>query len=65
MSSRSYRVFSLILAILVLTSISGHAIKEETIQAQAFGTTTMAGKSFGVTIYIDDLSTPAEQKASD
>lgn len=63
MSSKSFRVFSLILGILVLTSISGHAIKEETIQAQAFGTTTMAGKSFGVTIYIDNLSTPAEQKA--
>ena len=51
MSSRSYRVFSLILAILVLTSICGHAIKEETIQAQAFGTTTMAGKSSGLTFH--------------
>jgi hypothetical protein len=63
MSSRSYRIFSLLLATLILTSICGHASKEEIIQAQAFGTTTMAGKSFGVTIYIEDHSTPAEQKA--
>lgn len=63
MSSKPYRVLSLILAILVVTSICGRALKEETIQAQAFGTTTMAGKSFGVTINIEGLSTPAEQKA--
>ena len=63
MSSKSYRIFSLILAILIFTSICGHASKQETIQAQAFGTTTMAGKSFGVTINIEDYSTPADQKA--
>ena len=63
MSSKSYRIFSLILTILIFTSICGHASKQETIQAQAFGTTTMAGKTFGVTIYIEDYSTPADQKA--
>src|SRR5258708_6722892 len=63
MSSKSYRISSLILAILIFTSICGHASKQETIQAQAFGTTTMAGKSFGVTINIEDYSTPADQKA--
>lgn len=63
MSSKSYRILSLIVAILIFTSICGHASKQETIQAQAFGTTTMAGKSFGVTINIEDYSTPAEQKA--
>jgi len=63
MSSKSHRIFSLTLAILIFTSICGHASKQEVIQAQAFGTTTMAGKTFGVTIYIEDLSTPADQKA--
>ena len=63
MSSKSYRIFSLVLAILTFTSICGRASEQETIQAQAFGTTTMAGKSFGVTINIEDYSTPAEQKA--
>jgi hypothetical protein len=63
MPSKPYRMFSLILAILIFASAGGRADKEEVIQAQAFGTTTMAGKSFGVTIYIDDHSTPAEQKA--
>ena len=38
-----------------------HASKPETIQAQAYGTTTMAGKTFGVSINIEDYSTPAEQ----
>lgn len=63
MPSKSYRIFSLILAILIFTNICGHASKQETIQAQAFGTSTMAGKSFGVTINIEDYSTPADQKA--
>jgi len=63
MSSKSYRIFSLVLAILTFTSICGRASEKETIQAQAFGTTTMAGKTFGVTINIEDYSTPAEQKA--
>ena len=63
MSSKSYRIFSLVLAILTFTSICGRASEQETIQAQAFGTTTMAGKTFGVTINIEDYSTPAEQKA--
>ena len=40
-----------------------YAADVQTIQAQAFGTSTMAGKTFGVTIYIEDYSTPADQKA--
>lgn len=40
-----------------------YAADAETIQAQAFGTATMAGKTFGVTIYIEGYSTPADQKA--
>lgn len=44
-------------------SISSSAQKVETIQAQAFGTATMAGRSFGITIRIENYSTPAEQKA--
>jgi hypothetical protein len=63
MSSKSSRIFSLMMAILIFTSICGHASKQETIQAQAYGTTTMAGKTFGLTINIEDYSTPAEQKA--
>jgi hypothetical protein len=63
MSSKSYRIFSGILAVLLLTGLSTHASKQETIQAQAFGTSTMSGKTFSVTINIEDYSTPAEQKA--
>ena len=63
MSSKSHRILSLTLAILIFTSICGRASKQEVIQAQAFGTTTMAGKTFGVTIIIEDYSTPADQKA--
>ncbi len=40
-----------------------YAADVQTIQAQAFGTATMAGKTFGITIYIEDYSTPADQKA--
>ena len=47
----------------MLVSMSGYGQKAETIQAQAFGTTTMAGRSFGVTIRIESYSTPADQKA--
>ena len=52
-----------IATVMMAMAISSFAQKNETIQAQAFGTTTMAGKSFGVTINIEDYSTPAEQKA--
>jgi hypothetical protein len=40
-----------------------YAADVQTIQAQAFGTSTMAGKTFGITIYIEGYSTPADQKA--
>jgi hypothetical protein len=60
---KSCFVRSGILAAVVLTSLCAFAQKHETIQAQAFGTTTSAGRSFGVTILIEDYSTPAEQKA--
>ena len=50
--------------LVVLTVITaGHASNQETIQAQAFGTSTMAGKTFSLTITIEDYSTPADQKA--
>ena len=52
-----------IAALLMLVSMSGYGQKAETIQAQAFGTTTMAGRSFGVTIRIESYSTPADQRA--
>ncbi|HVG90376.1 MAG TPA: hypothetical protein VNB54_02700 [Alphaproteobacteria bacterium] len=51
-----------ILGLMVLLSISAGAQKSETIQAQAFGTTTQAGKTFGITIRIESYSTPADQK---
>lgn len=51
-----------ILGLLMLLSISAGAQKPETIQAQAFGTTTMAGRNFGITVRIESYSTPADQK---
>jgi hypothetical protein len=47
----------------MLLSFSAGAEKPETIQAQAFGTTTMAGRTFGITIRIESYSTPADQKS--
>lgn len=52
-----------ILSFLIATSVCTYAEKRETIQAQAMGQSTMAGRSFGVTIRIDDYSTPADQRA--
>jgi hypothetical protein len=51
-----------ILGLMVLLSISAGAQKSETIQAQAFGTTTQSGRTFGITINIESYSTPADQK---
>jgi hypothetical protein len=51
-----------ILGLMVLLSISAGAQKSETIQAQAFGTTTQAGRTFGITIRIESYSTPEDQK---
>jgi len=51
-----------ILGLMVLLSISAGAQKSETIQAQAFGTTTQAGRSFGITVRIQSYSTPTDQK---
>src|SRR5258708_40022537 len=59
----SYILFSAILCMSVLTSLCSYAQKQETIQAQAFGTSTMAGRTFGITIRINGYSTPADQKA--
>lgn len=47
----------------VMTLTASSAGDHETIQAQAFGTSTMAGKTFGITITIEEYSTPADQKA--
>jgi hypothetical protein len=51
-----------ILGLLILLSITAGAQKSETIQAQAFGTTTQAGRTFGITIRIESYSTPTDQK---
>lgn len=51
-----------ILGLLMLLSFSAGAEKPETIQAQAFGTTTMAGRNFGITVRIESYSTPTDQK---
>ena len=51
-----------ILGLMMLLSISAGAQKHETIQAQAFGTTTQAGRTFGITIRIQSYSTPTDQK---
>lgn len=51
-----------ILGLVVLLSISAGAQKSETIQAQAFGTTTQSGKTFGITVRIESYSTPEDQK---
>ena len=51
-----------ILGLMMLLSISAGAQKPETIQAQAFGTTTQAGRTFGITIRIQSYSTPTDQK---
>ena len=53
-------LFAVIISVLVFC-VAAKA-PPETIQAQAFGTTTMAGKTFGITIYIESYSTPADQK---
>ena len=59
---KSYFISSVLLAV-VMVLTGGHAADHETIQAQAFGTSTMAGKTFGITILIEEYSTPADQKA--
>lgn len=60
--TKSYFISWVILAV-VMVLTAGHASSQETIQAQAFGTSTMAGKTFGITITIEEYSTPADQKA--
>ena len=60
--NKSISIHSWVAALLMLVTLSGYGQKAETIQAQAFGTTTMAGRSFGVTIRIESYSTPADQK---
>jgi len=54
---------SMLVVMLLVTSSYSYDEKRETIQAQAFGTGTMASHNFGITIRIEDYSTPAEQKA--
>lgn len=59
--TKSCLVIASLLVVSAAAAISDEP-KPETIQAQVFGTTTMAGRSFGITIIIEDYSTPAEQK---
>ena len=64
MISRSTKyLIPLAIAAVFMLGIGVNAADNETIQAQAFGTTTMAGRSVGVTIIIDGYSTPADQKS--
>ena len=60
--SKSHFMIGVVLAVAMLLA-GGNASDHQTIQAQAFGTSTMAGKSFGITITIEEYSTPADQKA--
>lgn len=46
---------------LMFTSVFGLAQRQQ-FQAQAFGQGTQAGRTFGVTIIINEYSTPADQK---
>jgi hypothetical protein len=52
-----------ILSLLIANSVYSYAESRETIQAQAMGQSTMAGRTFGVTIRIENYSTPADQRA--
>jgi hypothetical protein len=62
--SKKYLMSWITVAAMILASSSySYDDKRETIQAQAFGTGTTAGRNFGITIRIEDYSTPAEQKA--
>ena len=58
-----YCIALCVLLVFALVDISSSEPQTETIQAQAFGTTTMSGRTFGITIIIEDYSTPADQKA--
>ncbi|HEU5415083.1 MAG TPA: hypothetical protein VFW31_15055 [Candidatus Angelobacter sp.] len=60
--TKFYLMIGLVVAACATTAISDSEPKPETIQAQVFGTTTMAGRNFGITIIIEGYSTPAEQK---
>lgn len=51
------------MTVAILVCTSSYAQEQETIQAHAFGTMTMAGRSFNLTISIDKYSTPADQTA--
>jgi hypothetical protein len=46
-----------------LTAIGSYAQERETIQAQAFGTQLASGRTFNITIKIEQYSTPDDQKA--
>jgi hypothetical protein len=66
--SRSGRIMMATLLVLVVLAVSAFEIypqdqtKRETIQAQAMGQSTSAGKQFNVTISINSYSTPDDQK---
>jgi hypothetical protein len=60
--TKFYLMIGLVAAAFATSAISDSEPKPETIQAQVFGTTTMAGRNFGITIIIEGYSTPAEQK---
>lgn len=63
MSSRRQSYTLSIVGLILVLALGSYAQKRETIQAQAFGQGTTAGRTFGITILIEDYSTPADQTA--
>lgn len=63
MSSRTHSYTLSIAGLVLVLALGSYAQKRETIQAQAFGQGPAAGRTFGITILIEDYSTPADQKA--
>ena len=63
MSSRIQSYTLSIAGLVLLFALGSYAQTRETIQAQAFGQGPTAGRTFGITILIEDYSTPADQKA--
>jgi hypothetical protein len=63
MISRTHSHTLSIAGLVLILALGSYGQKRETIQAQAFGQGPASGRSFGVTILIEDYSTPADQKA--
>jgi hypothetical protein len=63
MKRQSFTTSAAVLVLfLVCTGVFGLAQSREQFQAQAFGEGTQMGRTFGVTIWIKEYSTPEDQK---